>query len=25
VNHYTGDPKDATTAIDQIVNLLAGR
>lgn len=25
VNHYTGDAKEATGAIDQIVNILAGR
>ena len=25
VNHYTGDAKDAVNAIDQIVNVLAGR
>ena len=25
VNHYTGDAKDATNAIDQVVNILAGR
>jgi D-alanyl-D-alanine carboxypeptidase/D-alanyl-D-alanine-endopeptidase (penicillin-binding protein 4) len=25
VNHHTGDPKDATAAIDQIGNVLVGR